>query len=138
MKDQTSARAVIHPTAVRRAFGEDAEHRASLVTFVHLDGNVAVLRGLDGTEAAVTVADPDALRAAIERDDVCQLKGVPLVLVNERYRLLGVAVGPSAPPSRLEVLWGVSRIEDGSVVEIPSPDEATQQAWLIFALGEPS
>ena len=132
---QPPAAGKIHPTQVRKAFGEDHEHPASLATFFSIDADTATLNLLDGTEVTVTVIEPDQFGASLKRRDVCRLNGSPLLLVNEWYRVIGVAVGPTGPPDRLEVHWGVSYVEDGSVVEIPSPDDALQPAWRVFALG---
>ena len=45
--------------------------------------------------------------------------------------MLAVATGPTAPPNRLVVTL-VSRMEDGSVVELVG-DDGDQPSWQVFA-----
>jgi hypothetical protein len=121
----------IHPTQVRLAFLEDAEH-ARPARLTGVDGDAVSVHYLDDTTGSVTVADPERLADVLDRDDLCRLDGQPLLLVNTAYRVLAVATGPAAPPSRLAVLI-VCRLEDGSVVELLSEAD-DQPAWQTFAL----
>jgi hypothetical protein len=54
-------------------------------------------------------------------------------MVNERYGVLAVATGPAAPPSKLAMLIVCDLDDEGSVVELPSPDDP-QPSWQVFAL----
>ena len=120
-----------HPIQVSRAFLDDIDHRARPARLESVEGEVVVIRNLDDTTTQVTVTDPKRLAKVLARPDVCRLRDLPLLLVNEHYGLLGIATGPATPPSRLEVLI-VSRLEDGRVVELINDDP--QPSWQIFAL----
>ncbi|MFZ4519588.1 MAG: hypothetical protein ACOYOP_14455 [Microthrixaceae bacterium] len=122
----------LHHLQVKLALGFDEEHPARPATLVDADGGAVELRYLDGTAGTVTVADPERLAAVLARDDLCRLHDRPLLLVNTHHRVLALATGPATPPSRLEVLW-VSRIEDGTVVELLTDDPA-QPTWQTFAV----
>lgn len=124
----------IHPRQVRLAFGEDPQTPASPAKVVGLVGDQVELLKLDGVAVTVQVADAEAFDDALHRDDLCRLLDAPLVLMNERRRLLALAIGPPGPPNKLEVQWGVAILQGGSVVEIPSPDEGVQPAWRLFEL----
>ena len=124
----------IHPRQVRLAFGEDPQTPATPAKVIRSVGDHVELLGLDGVAVTVTVVDPGAFEAALQRDDLCRLLDRPLALVNERRHVLALAIGPPGPPNRLEVQWGVSILAGGSVVEIPSPDEDVQPAWRLFEL----
>jgi hypothetical protein len=118
---------------VRAAFGADPDHPARPATIVNADRGVVDLRFLDGTSMAVSVLETERLAEVLGRGDLCRLHGDPLVLVNTDHAVLGVATGPPHPPASLEVLW-VSRLDDGTVVEVPGGDD-TQPSWQTFALG---
>lgn len=127
----TASSAAVHPTQVRRAFLDDAEH-ARPATLAGVDGSVVEVRYLDGTTAALTVCDPARFAEVADRDDLCRLGGRPLLLVNTSYRVVAVATGPATPPSQLTVSI-VCRLEHGSVVELVSESD-DQPAWQTFAL----
>ena len=93
----------VHPIQVRRAFLEDADD-ARPATLTGVDGGAVSIRYLDDTTATVTVGEPERLAEVLDRDDLCRLRGQPLLLVNTAYRLLAVATGPAAAPPRLEML----------------------------------
>ncbi len=122
---------VLHHTQVRAALGPDASPRArpATVTDASVDGVVAV-RFLDDTVDTVDVADTIRLTATLERPDLCLLRGKPLVLWSAQHGVLAVATGPTAPPNRLVVTL-VSRMEDGSVVELVG-DDGDQPSWQVF------
>ncbi len=126
-----------HPIQVRLAFGGDREHAPQLAEIESCEANGVVLRGiLDSVARRFTVADPARLQRVLEREDVCRWQGRgALALVNPRYRVLAIAVGPSVLPRRLEVNYGVARLEDGAAVEMPShsPD---QPSWYVLSAEE--
>ena len=121
---------------VKLAFGFDEDHPARPATLVAAGHDTVEIGYLDGTTGTFTIADPERLAEVLTRHDVCRLHGRPLLLVNTHHGVLGIATGPAAPPSRLEVLW-VSRLEDGAVVELVNSDDA-QPAWQTFALVDPT
>jgi hypothetical protein len=122
----------VHPIQVRLAFLTDnAEARPALLRSV--DGDRVELCGLDGTERTVRVHQSDRLAAVLDRDDLCRLRGEPLVMVNERYGVLAVATGPATPPSKLAMLIVCDLGDDGGVVELLSGSD-DQPCWQTFAL----
>ena len=122
----------VHPIQVRLAFQSDnADARPALLHSV--DGDRVELCALDGTESTARVHQTDRLAEVLDRDDLCRLRGEPLVMVNTRYGVLAVATGPAAPPSKLAMLI-VSRLDDeGGVVELLSSSD-DQPSWQVFAL----
>lgn len=122
----------VHPIQARQAFLTDnGQARPALVRSV--DGDRVELAGLDDTRTTVSVHHTDRLIEVLDRDDVCRLRGEPLVMLNERYRILAVATGPVTPPSRLAMTI-VCRLDDeGGVVELVSADD-DQPSWQTFAL----
>lgn len=122
----------VHPTQVRLAFLTDnAQARPALLRSV--DGERVELCGLDGSERTVRVHKSDRLTEVLERDDLCRLRGEPLVMVNERYRVLAVATGPAAPPSKLAMLIVCELGDGGGVIQLLSADD-DQPSWQTFAL----
>lgn len=121
----------LHHTQIRAALGPDASPRArpATVTDTAADGVVNV-RFLDGDTSTLSVADTIRLTATLERPDLCRLRGEPLVLWSAQHGVLAVATGPTSPPDRL-VVQLVSRVEDGSVVELIGGDD--QPSWQVFA-----
>lgn len=121
----------LHHTRIRAALGPEASPRArpATVTDASVDGVVTV-RFLDDTVDTVDVADTVRLTATLERPDLCRLRGEPLVLWSAQHGVLAVATGPTSPPDRL-VVQLVSRVEDGSVVELIGGDD--QPSWQVFA-----
>lgn len=121
----------LHHTQIRAALGPDASPRArpATVTDTAADGVVNV-RFLDGDTSTLSVADTIRLTATLERPDLCRLRGKPLVLWSAQHGVLAVATGPTSPPDRL-VVQLVSRVEDGSVVELIGGDD--QPSWQVFA-----
>jgi hypothetical protein len=99
-------------------------HPERPATLVAVNGDALDIRHLDGTTGTTTVAAPDLLADVLAHDDLCRLHGQALLLVNTHYRVLGIATGPAAPPSRLEVMWA-SRLENGAVVELSSGNTET-------------
>lgn len=122
----------LHHIQVKRAFLDDAEHRARPAQLIATDQGAVQVRYLDdGTTGTVTVADPARLDAILARTDLCRVDDKPLLLVNTTYRVLGIATGPASPPPQLRVLI-VSRLENGEVVELVNEDP--QPAWQLLAL----
>jgi hypothetical protein len=118
----------IHPTAVRRAFGGDPEHPPLAGRIIGNDGDELIV-SLPTGWASVEIHDL-AFLEALERKDLCRYEGHELVvLLNPRYGLIGLAIGPALAPRRLEIGAAI-RFENGSAVEIPGTD--TQPSWLIF------
>ncbi len=124
----------VHPTQARLAFLTDnAQARPALLRSV--DGNRIELCELDGTAHTVRVHQVDRLAKVLGRDDLCRLRSEPLVMVNERYRVLAVATGPASPPSNLAMLIVCELDEENGVIELLSSD-ADQPSWQTFALGD--
>lgn len=122
----------VHPLQARLAFLTDnAEARPALLRSV--DGDRVELRGLDGTERTVSVHQADRLATVLDREDLCRLRGEPLVMVNQRYGVLAVAIGPASPPSKVTMLIVCELDNGGDVVELLSADE-DQPSWRTFAL----
>ena len=123
----------VHPIQVRRAFGGDPEHTPEFAELIAIGGTTVQLRTLHGGVVHhVIVFDRERLQALVEREDVCRLtQGLPITLLSSHYRVMAVAVGPASLPDHVEVNYGIARMEDGSVVEIPS-DSNTQPSWWIF------
>jgi hypothetical protein len=120
----------VHPLQAHKAFGPDGgAYPARLLVF---DGGIILERVPDEKTEAVVVARPDQLREALDRADVTMLRGAPLALFSERFRVLAIATGPPVPPGQLRVLWGVARFEGGEAVELPAHD-AGQPSWQLFA-----
>jgi len=118
----------IQPIAARRAFGGDPEHPPLAGRIIGNDGDELIV-SLPTGWASVEIHDP-AFLEALERKDLCRYQGHELVvLLNPRYGLIGLAIGPEVAPRRLEIS-PFCRLENGSVVEIPGTD--TQPGWLIF------
>jgi len=124
--------AVLHHTQVQRAFSSDYPPAAKPAVLTEAKGRRLAVHYLDGTDEAIHVSDGHRLAETLARPDLCQISGRPLLMVNTHYRVLGIATGPAAPPSRLVVLI-VSRMENGSVVELLSGSE-DQPSWQLFAL----
>ena len=87
---------------------------------------------LTGEEIDLTIADPAAVAAALERDDLSLVRGNPLLLVNRRYRLIAIAVGPPQPPNQLEVAASIVKLGPAGAVEIPGAEG--QPSWLLFEI----
>ena len=119
----------IHWMAARRAFGQDLDHQAILGTIKKIAANNLFVAVVGGGWLEVTIDDPGFVRA-LDRDDLCRYKHKLVVLLNPHYGLIGLAAGTSKPPHRLEVPFGVCRLENGSAVEIVA--EAPQPSWLLF------
>jgi hypothetical protein len=125
----------LHHIQVRLAFLADRGHPARPGRLISTDGTTVTVAYIDdGTVETIYVVDGHRLDDVLRRHDLCLLDRSPLVLVNTRYRVLGIATGPAAPPPQVEVDI-VSRIEDGSVVELIS-DSDTQPAWQLLAIVE--
>jgi hypothetical protein len=122
----------VHPTQVRLAFLTDND-QARPALLRSIDGDRVELGGLDGSAHTVRVHQSDRLAAVLERDDLCRVRGEPLVMVNERYRVLAVATGPASPPSRLAMLIVCELDNNGGVVELLSAED-DQPGWQTFAL----
>jgi hypothetical protein len=84
----------------------------------------------DHTKVELVIVRPDRLAAILERTDLTRLRGAPLVLVSEGYRVLAVATGPDEAPGRVTCSPGVSRLEGGEAVEIPA-DGPDQPSWQL-------
>jgi hypothetical protein len=127
----------LHHLQVKLAFLADPDHRARPAALITSTGANVLVRYLDDeTTETIKVNQPDRLATIAARDDLCRIGGLPLLLVNTHYQVLGVATGPVAPPPQLGVLV-VSRLEDGAVVELMAGSD-TQPAWQLLALTEPS
>lgn len=130
-------RAEPHPIQVRLAFGGDAEHRPEFAEVVSCEGSKLLLRMLrDAGLRSFAIAESERLKAALERADVCRWQGKgALAVVSLRYRVLAIAVGPAELPQRVEMNYGVVRLENGVAIEMPSgsPD---QPSWYVFAAEE--
>lgn len=123
----------IHSIQARLAFEPGAEgYPARLITAV--DGSALIERAPDGTTAEFIVALPDRLARLLGREDLTMFRGTPLVLVSERYGVLGVATGPSDVPSQLRIGSNVSRLEGGEAVEIPEVDDGQPALQLLAAV----
>jgi hypothetical protein len=122
----------VHPTQVRLAFLTDND-QARPALLRSCNGDRVELQGLDGTEHTVRVHQSGRLAAVLERDDLCRLRGEPLVMVNERYGVMAVATGPATPPSKLAMLIVCELGDGGGVVELLSADD-DQPSWQTFAL----
>jgi hypothetical protein len=123
----------LHHIQVRLAFLADRDHPARPGRLMSTDGTTATVAYVDdGTVETIDVVDGRRLDDVLGRDDLCLLDESPLVLVNTRDRVMGIATGPTAPPPRVEVHI-VSRLENGSVVELISPSD-TQPAWQLLAI----
>lgn len=119
----------IHPIAVRMAFGHDRDHRAIPGTIKGISGDSLRVALADDSWLDVAINNPDFAQA-LNRDDLCRQNDELVVLVNAYYGLIGLATGVAEPPSRLEVLYGFCRLENGSAVEIPGTHP--QPSWLLF------
>ena len=121
----------LHHTRIRAALGPDASPRARPATVTDTAADRVVnVRFLDGDTSTLSVADTVRLAATLERPDLCRFRGEPLVLWSAQHGVLAVATGPTSPPDRL-VVQLVSRVEDGSVVELIGGDD--QPSWQVFA-----
>lgn len=125
--------AVLHHEQVRRALGGDPEHPARPGVLATTEAGSASVRLIADSGDAMTVAvtDPERFTETLDRSDLCRLNGDPLVLFNEHRCILAVATGPATAPARVTVNW-VSRLEDGSVVELLG--DGDQPSWQIFAV----
>ncbi len=123
---------ILHHTQVRLAFLADQVHKACPAVLTSVEGNIVSIHYLGGETARLSVGDPERLAGVLAGHDLCRVQEHPLLLVNTHHGVLGVATGPSSPPSQLEVLI-VSRLENGSVVELVAPD-ATQPSWQLFSI----
>jgi hypothetical protein len=111
------------------AFGHDQIHRAIPGTIKGITAHRLRVALADDSRLEVAIDDPDFAQA-LNRDDLCRHNDEPVVLVNSYYGLIGLATGVAEPPSRLEVLYGFCRLENGSAVEIPGTHP--QPGWLLF------
>jgi len=124
-----------HPTQVRLAFGGDPDQPAAPAVLLARQDGVATLGILrDHVVRRFRVGEVARLAAVLARPDLCRLGGRPLVLVNPRYRVMAIAVGPPVPPDHVEINYGVSRLEDGAAVEMPGVDG--QPSWHVFGVEE--
>ena len=120
----------IHPIPAQRAFGADPDHPAVPGFITSVDGTAVVAALVTDEQVTLTMDDP-AFAAALSRPDLCRdAEKRPLVLVNRHYHLVGIAFGPATPPRHLAVNYGVQRLENGDVMEIPGADD--QPGWLVF------
>ncbi len=127
----TEPRKYIAPKRVERAFGPDADAYVAVIESVV--GDRVRVRLDDGEERDVPLRDGAAFVDALARPDISLLHGRPLLLVNIRYELVALAVGPTEAPTRFTVMAHVVRLGEGDAVEIPSRDD-TQPSWLLFEL----
>jgi hypothetical protein len=126
-----SARSKIVPRRVQAAFGDEAASVLPMIV-VEAAGDRLTLRTLDGTERAATLTEVDAFTTALERADLTRIRGEhPFLMVNLPHRLIALAFGPMELPDQIRMLANVVRLENGSAVEIPGPDD-TQPSWLLF------
>ena len=122
----------VHHIQARLAFlADNAQVRPALLRSV--DGDTVELCGLDGTESTVRVHHAGRLAAVLERDDLCRLRGEPLVMVNRQYGVLAVATGPATPPSKVAMLIVCELDDEGGVIELASGSE-DQPSWQVFAV----
>ncbi|MFY3745571.1 hypothetical protein ACOQFB_16790 [Anaeromyxobacter sp. Red801] len=122
---------------MRRAFGEDPANRPEFCEVVSFgEGGLLVRLLADRTTRTVTVPEPDGLREVLGRGDVCRWRGGgALAALSLPYGLLAIAVGPSAAPDRVELNYGVVRVEDAVAVEMPG-DAPGQPSWYLFAVAD--
>ncbi len=122
----------IAPTTVCRAFGEDRAHPAVLGKIVGIDGGLPLASLAGGRVVAVHLDDTEGFTRALSRPDLCRVEGHELlVMVNAYYGLIGLAVGPAMPPTRIAVDFSAHRLQGGSVVGLDGDDE--HPSWLLFA-----
>ena len=126
-RDRGSVVSGVHPTQVRRAFIEDRANMRPAVVDA-LVGDELRLTALDGTQVTVRVADPAAVAAVIDEASATLFRGRRLALVNEGYRLVGLAFGPPEPPAQLAVT-AVVDLEDSSI-----PTDGDQPGWRLVKL----
>lgn len=118
---------------VKRAFSSDKENPARPAVLAASSGSSIDVTYLDdGRTEQLVVSDSERLTVILNRPDLCRLKGNPLLLVNSHHRVLGVATGPTEPPSRLQVTI-VTRLEAGAAVELVT-DRDGQPSWQLLTL----
>lgn len=121
----------VQPTKVRRAFVDDrANTRLGIVDSFDVDE--LRLTTLDGSSVTVRVADSAAVSAVIDEASATRHLGHRLVMVNEGYRLVGLAFGPPEPPAQL-VVTAVVDLDDSSI-----PSDGDQPGWRLFNLLGPT
>lgn len=124
----------VHWIQVRKAFEPGSGAFPARLVGVH-DGDVLVQPVRGGDPRSFVVARPARLESVLTRDDMTLLNDAPLVLVGERYGVLGIATGPPDPPRQLAVTFGVTRLEDGETVEMPGSGGQPSFQLLRRALG---
>lgn len=124
----------VHHIQARRAFLTDADQTRPALLH-SLQGDRVELRGLDGSVTTLRVHQADRLARVLERDDLCRVRGEPLVMVNPQYRVLAVATGPATPPPNVAMLIVCCLDDEGGVIELAS-DSQDQPSWQTFALHE--
>jgi hypothetical protein len=127
----------VHHIQARKAFGPDGG--AYVGRLVAYENSTALVERVPrGPVDTFVVARADDFATTLTRDDLTQLDGAPLVLVNATYNVLGIATGPATPPERLSLIL-VTRLEGGHAVEIPAADPE-QPNWQLFViwLAEPT
>ncbi len=126
-RDRGSVVSGVHVIHVRRAFIEDrANTRPALVDA--FDDDELRLIALDGTRWTVQVADPTAVAAVIDESSATLVQGHRLALVNEGYRLVGLAFGPPEAPAQLSIV-AVVNLDDSSI-----PTDGDQPGWRLVKL----
>ena len=101
---------------------------ARLAVVDAFDGGELRLSALDGTQLTVRVADPAVVAAVIDEVSATLWRGRRLALVNEGYRLVGLAFGPPQAPALLSVV-AVVNLEDSSI-----PTNGEQPGWRLVKL----
>lgn len=86
-----------------------------------------VERVADSAIVELIVARPERVRRLLDNDALVRLDGRPLVVVSERYRVLGLATGPGSTTD------GPSFIVNTDVARLPGPAEHHPYWFLVGA-----
>jgi hypothetical protein len=109
----------VHHVQAHHALDDrDAWNLASIVRAG--DGVIEV--ELDGAPRRYRCRFADDLAHIIDELPVARTRGLVTVMVAERWSLLALPVGEPGgpPPSRLELVTNVARLEGGAAVEVPA------------------
>jgi hypothetical protein len=126
----------VHHIQAGKAFGPDGGAFVGRLVAYYAT-SALVERVADGSVDTFVVARPNDFTTTLRRDDLTQLDGAPLVLVNALFNVLGIATGPATAPEMLSLVL-VTRLEGGHAVEIPS-SAPEQPDWQLFVVwpGDP-
>lgn len=107
----------LHWIQVKLAFTDEGREPARPATLLGVEGPQLRVRYLDGTEETLEIVEPERLAGLLRSEEICRLRGEPLLLVSTYYRVLGVATGPASPPPQLKVSLAFA-FENGSVTRV--------------------